>query len=158
MERWVKPSFAVIGKEGSTDDGADFVARLWEEANGHFAQVAPLAKTNPDGSLAGVWGAMTDMARCFQPWENGFSHGLYLAGVECDDNTQPPEGWTRWDVPGFEYVRIPNDGPEAFPRGLALLQEAGLSLAGAVQEYNDAAAGVGYLCYPIRRLTKEDEV
>nr|MBR4281203.1 GyrI-like domain-containing protein [Clostridia bacterium] len=158
MERWVKPSFTVIGKEGSTDDGADFVARLWEEANGHFAQVAPLAKTNPDGSLAGVWGTMTDMARCFQPWEDGFTRGLYLAGVECADDAQPPEGWVRWDVPGFEYVRIPNDGPEAFPRGLELLQEAGLSLAGAVQEYNDAAAGVGYLCYPIRRLTKEDEV
>ena len=40
MERCEMPSFAVIGKEGSTKDGQGFIARLWEDANAHFAEVA----------------------------------------------------------------------------------------------------------------------
>ena len=152
MERWVKQGFAVIGIEGSTEDGPDFVQQLWKNANGRFAEVASLARRKPDGSLAGIWGAMTDMSRRFAPWTENFTCGLYLAGVECLDDATPPSGWTRWDVPGFEYVTLPNDGPEAFPRGLDMLREAGLTLAGAVQEYTDPAAGKVWLCYPVRRL------
>lgn len=152
MERCIKPAFAVIGMEGSTLEGDGFVARLWVEANGRFPEVASLAKRNPDGSLAGVWGAMTDMGRHFLPWEEGFTRGLYLAGVECRDDAQPPQGWTRWDVPGFEYVRVLNDAPDTFPKTLAALAEQGLSLAGAVQDYTDPATGRGYMCFPIRRL------
>ena len=37
------PAFCVIGKEGSTADGPGFVQRLWEDANGHFSEVEPLA-------------------------------------------------------------------------------------------------------------------
>lgn len=152
MERFIKPAFAVIGMEGSTLEGDGFVARLWAEANGRFPEVASLAKKNPDGSLAGVWGAMTDMGRQFLPWEEGFTRGLYLAGVECRDDAQPPQGWTRWEVPGFEYVRVLNDAPDTFPQTLAALAEQGLSLAGAVQDYTDPATGRGYMCFPIRRL------
>ena len=152
MERWVKPAFAVIGLEGSTDAGEGFIARLWEQANSRFGEVAPLAKMNADGSLAGVWGAMTDMSRSFRPWEEGFTRGLYLAGVECRSNAQPPAGWVRWEVPGFEYLRVPNDGPETFRKGLDALTELGFSLAGAVQDYSDPASGQGYMCFPIRRL------
>ena len=86
MERWVKPGFAVIGLEGATTEGEGLVQRLWAEANRRFGEVAALAKTNADGSLAGVWGAMTDMSRAFRPWEDGFTRGLYLAGVECRDD------------------------------------------------------------------------
>ena len=152
MERWVKPGFAVIGREGSTEDGPGFVDRLWTDANCYFREIADLVKMNPDGRMAGMWGAMTDMARRFLPWEEDFSRGLYLAGAECREDAQPPEGWVRWDVPGFEYARIRLDGPEAFRRGLELLAEEGLTLAGAVQEYTDPAAERTYLCYPIRRL------
>ena len=44
MEKWIKPAFSVIGLEGSTEDGAGFVQRLWQEANGRFDEVAALAK------------------------------------------------------------------------------------------------------------------
>ena len=152
MERWVKKGFAVIGIEGSTAEGAGFVQRLWAEANGRFGEVAALAKTNADGSLAGVWGAMTDMTRSFRPWTEGFTCGLYLAGVECRDDAVPPPGWTRWDVPGFEYVRIPAEGPDAFSRGLTALQQAGLTLKGAVQDHTDPESGRAYMCFPVRRL------
>lgn len=152
MERWVKPGFAVIGIEGSTEDGADFVQRLWQEANGRFHEVAALAKTNADGSLAGVWGAMTDMERRFLPWTEDFSCGRYLAGVECREDAVPPSGWTRWDVPGFEYIRVRSGQAEAFRETLAQLSARGLSLAGAVQDFTDPASGRSFMCFPIRKL------
>ena len=111
-----------------------------------------LAKTNPDGTLCGIWGAMTDMSRSFRPWEDDFSRGLYLAGVEVHDDAQPPRGWTRWDVPGFEYIRLERDNQFCFARGLALLRDEGLSLAGAVHDFTDPATGTGYMLFPIRKL------
>ena len=152
MERIIKPAFAVIGIEGSTEDGPGFISGLWNEANSRFGEVAHLAKTNPDGTLCGIWGAMTDMSRSFQPWEDDFSRGLYLAGVEVRDGAQPPEGWTRWDVPGFEYIRVANDAPDVFPRTLEALAREGLSLAGAVHDFTDPATGTGYMLFPIRKL------
>ena len=152
MERIIKPAFAVIGMEGSTADGPGFIAALWEKANSRFGEVAPLAKMNPDGSLAGVWGAMTDMSRSFRPWEDGFTCGLYLAGVEVRDDANPPEGWVRWDIPGFEYVRVENDAPDVFPRTLEILAAEGLALAGAVHDFTAPATGKAYMLFPIRRL------
>lgn len=152
MERWLKPGFVVIGIEGSTADGADFVQRLWAEANGRFGEVADSAARNADGSLAGVWGAMSDMDRSFAPWTEGFTCGLYLAGVECRADAVPPPGWTRWDVPGFEYLRVKNDAPDVFPRTLETLAAQGLTLAGAVQDYTDPATGQGWMCFPIRKI------
>lgn len=152
MERITKPAFTVIGMEGSTADGPGFIAALWEKANSRFGEVAPLAKMNPDGSLAGVWGAMTDMSRSFRPWEDGFTCGLYLAGVEVRDDANPPEGWVRWDVPGFEYVRVESGAPDVFPRTLEILAAKGLALAGAVHDFTDPATGKAYMLFPIRRL------
>jgi len=152
MERIIKPAFAVIGIEGSTEDGPGFIAALWDEANSRFGEVSHLAKTNPDGTLCGVWGAMTDMSRSFQPWEDDFSRGLYLAGVEVRDDAQPPRGWARWDVPGYEYIRLERDNQFCFARGLALLRDEGLPLAGAVHDFTDPATGTGYMLFPIRKL------
>lgn len=152
MEKWIKPAFAVIGMEGSTEDGPGFIQALWDKANGRFGEVASLAKTNPDGSLCGVWGTMTDTSRSFLPWEDGFTRGLYLAGVECRDDAVPPEGWTRWDIPGFVYLRVENDAPDVFPRTLAYIAAEGLSLAGAVHDFTDPVTGKGCMCFPIHRL------
>ncbi len=74
-----KESFVVIGKEGSTMGGAGFIQKLWDEANSHFGEIAHLAKKDEDGNISGIWGAMSDFSRSFQPWE-GFQKGLYLAG------------------------------------------------------------------------------
>ena len=92
IEKIVKPSFSVIGKQGSTADGAQFIAALWTDANAHFPEIAHLAKTAEDGSLAGIWGAMSDFSMNFLPWEADFSKGLYLAGVECMDNAEAATG------------------------------------------------------------------
>ena len=152
MERIIKPAFAVIGMEGSTENGPGFIQALWEKANSRFGEVAHLAKTNPDGSLCGVWGAMSDMSRSFRPWEDDFTRGLYLAGVEVVDNAQPPEGWVRWDIPGYEYIRVENNTPDIFPRTLQALAEQGLSLAGAVHDFTDPSTGKAYMLFPIRAL------
>lgn len=152
MERIIKPAFAVIGMEGSTADGHGFIPALWETANSRFGEVAALAKTNEDGSLCGVWGAMTDMSRSFRPWEDGFTRGLYLAGVEVRDDAQPPQGWVRWDIPGFEYIRVENNAPDVFPRTLKMIAAEGLALAGAVHDFTDPATGKSYMCFPVRKL------
>lgn len=152
MERIIKPAFAVIGMEGSTADGHGFIPALWETANSRFGEVAALAKTNEDGSLCGVWGAMTDMSRSFRPWEEGFTRGLYLAGVEVRDDAQPPQGWVRWDIPGFEYIRVENNAPDVFPRTLKMIAAEGLTLAGAVHDFTDPATGKSYMCFPVRKL------
>ena len=65
-----------------------------------------LAKKDANGGIVGIWGAMSDIYRSFKPWEDGFSKGLYLAGVECVDNAEAPEGWTKWIIPDYEYMLL----------------------------------------------------
>ena len=151
MERIIKPAFSVIGKEGSTREGEGFIQRLWAEANASFGEIAPLAKVDEHGQLCGVWGAMSDFSRSFQPWQEGFTQGLYLAGAECRDDAQAPAGWTMWRIPGYEYLRVEST-PEAFPATLDYMAQHGLALVGAVHDFTDPATGQGYMCFPIRRL------
>ncbi|MBE5782853.1 MAG: AraC family transcriptional regulator [Clostridiales bacterium] len=152
IEYCKKESFTVIGKEGSTNDGSGFIQRLWADANGHFNEVAHLAKRDEEGKLVGIWGAMSDFSRSFQPWEESFTRGLYLAGIECHADAELPAGWTKWIVPGYEYIRAACDGPTIFADALAYLQENQLSLAGAVHDFTDPGTGKNYMYFPVRRL------
>ena len=45
VEKCVKESFVVIGKEGSTLDGEDFIQRLWVDANTHVVVPSMPKKT-----------------------------------------------------------------------------------------------------------------
>ncbi len=152
IHKYVKEPFAVIGKEGSTCDGDGFVQRLWAEANANFSQVAPLAKKDEDGNLVGIWGAMTDFYRRFLPWTEGFSQGLYLAGVECDADAEAPEGWTKWEIPGFEYLRVECTCETVFADMIRYLESQRIPLAGAVQDFTCPQTGKNYMLFPIRRL------
>ena len=151
MTKVIKSAFAVIGKQGRTSDGEGFIQRLWDDANGHFGEVAHLAKRDASGSLAGIWGAMSDFSRSFEPWEDGFSRGLYLAGVECVDDAQAPEGWTKWEIPGYEYI-VTESHEGAFGETLAQMKAAGIALIGAVHDYTDPATGRNYMYFPIRKI------
>ena len=51
IERCEKESFVVVGKEGKTSDGADFIKRLWDDANSHFGEVEHLAKKDKNGNI-----------------------------------------------------------------------------------------------------------
>ncbi|MBY2478749.1 GyrI-like domain-containing protein [Clostridioides difficile] len=152
IQKCEKASFTVIGKEGSTADGKGFIQRLWEDANSHFNEVAHLAKKDDDGNILGVWGAMSDFSHSFNPWENGFSQGLYLAGVECLDDAEPPIGWTKWIVPSYEYIYVENEGNDTFQNVILYLHENNIALAGSVHDFNCPVTGKGYMFFPIRRL------
>ena len=151
IEKIAKPAFSVIGKEGSTGDGAGFIQKLWECANANFSEIASLVKTDETGAPVGVWGAMTDFSHSFKPWENGFSEGKYLAGAEVREDAQPPEGWTKWTVPGFVYLKAENE-ENLFPNMLSCIHENGLTLVGAVHDFTDVKTGKNYMYFPIERL------
>jgi len=152
FEKYTKESFSVIGREGSTDQGPGFVRNLWEDANSHFAEVAHLAKKDENGDLVGIWGAMSDFSRSFQLWEEHFSRGLYLAGVECREDAQAPAGWNKWVIPGFEYFRIECDRETVFAEMIAWLEEEGIPLVGAVQDFTCPRSGKNYMLFPVRKL------
>ncbi|MBD5130911.1 MAG: GyrI-like domain-containing protein [Ruminococcaceae bacterium] len=151
IEKITKAAFVVIGKEGSTNDGDGFIGRLWEDANSHFGEIAHLAKKDENGVPLGVWGAMSEFSRSFKPWTN-FSEGLYLAGAECDDGAEAPEGWVKWTIPAYEYLRVECGGDSTFPDMIKFLDENGLALAGAVHDFTCPQTGKSYMLFPIKRL------
>ncbi len=151
IEKCTKESFIVIGKEGSTNDGTGFIQKLWEDANSHFNEVAHLAKKDDTGKLLGIWGAMSDFSHSFKPWKDG-SQGLYLAGIECLDDAEAPTGWTKWVVPGYEYIYVENENNNTFSDVIQYLKENNSSLAGAVHDYNCPETGKAYMFFPIRKL------
>ena len=147
----VKESFVVIGKEGSTSDGEGFVQELWDNANLHFEEVRQWAKKDENGNIVGIWGAMSDFSRSFQPWEN-FNKGLYLAGVECVDDAEAPRGWTKWMIPGYEYIYVECEGDDTFPEVIAYMKDNNLPLVGAVHDFACPQTGKNYMYFPIRKL------
>lgn len=143
-------SFTAIGISGSTDEGEGFIRRLWDRANSRFGEVAYLALCDENGAPR-VWGLMSDMSMSFAPWEDGFTRGRYLAGVEVAPDAAAPEGWEKWTSPAYEYIAAPADAPDAFPRALTYLSENGYVLAGAAYDRIVPGAG-GYIYLPVRRL------
>ncbi len=151
IEKCTKGSFTVIGKEGSTNDGTGFIQRLWGDANSRFGEIAHLVKRDENGGISGVWGVMTDFSRTFKPWKN-FSEGLYLAGAECVDEAEAPEGWVKWTVPGFEYLYVECEGENTFSDMIQYLNDNNIPLKGAVHDFTCPQTGKNYMFFPIRRL------
>ena len=152
IEKIIKQSFAVIGKEGSTKDGVDFIKHLWADANMNFSEISPLIKYGDDNAPVGIWGVMSDFSRSFLPFGDDFSKGWYLAGAECDINVAPPNGWHKWIIPSYEYICIENDGENIFAEGIAYLNENKYELVGAVHELTIIKIGKNYLYFPIKRI------
>lgn len=144
-------AFSVLGREGSTDDGAGFIARLWQEANEHFSDIAGYVVYGKNGAPVRLWGLMSDFSRSLKPWEDDFSRGLYLAGAECLPDAPVPKGWTKWDVPAMRYVCIPSgqDAGDAFSQGLEILKQQGLSMAAAAFDLTEPESGLSYVCFPV---------
>ena len=151
MIKVIKKAFVVIGKVGSTLDGEGFIQKLWGDANSHFNEVAHLAKKDANGNIVGIWGAMSDMSHSFKPCEDGFSKGLYLAGVECVDHAEAPDGWTKWIIPGYQYIVVENHNG-VFEDTIGQMNEEGIPLVGAVHDYTDPATGKNYMYFPIREI------
>ncbi len=152
INKCIKESFVVIGKEGSTNTGNGFIQNLWEDANSHFHEVEQLAKKDDKGNIVGIWGAMSDMSRSFLPWEDGFTKGLYLAGVECLDTAEAPAGWTKWVIPGYEYIYAECKSGDTFSEVINYMNENEISLVGAVHDFTCTETGKNYLFFPIRTI------
>lgn len=148
----IKESFSVIGKESSTSDGKDFIQRLWNDANSHFNEIAELAKKDDKGNILGIWGVMSDLSHSFKPWEDNFTIGLYLAGVEVKDDAEEPQGWVKWTIPSYEYIYVIKESDSTFAEVIFYLKENDISLAGAVHDFNCPETGEGYIFFPIRRV------
>ena len=149
IEKCIKEAFVVIGKEGSTLEGQNFIQKLWADANAHFSEVQELAKKDAAGNIVGIWGAMSDLSHSFQPWEDNFSRGYYLAGVECNDNAEAPEGWTKWVVPGYEYIYVETEGENTFTEILEYMSINNITLVGAVHDFICPETGKNYMFFPI---------
>ena len=153
IKKCTKESFSVIGKLGSTNDGEGFVQKLWQDANSHFDEIQALVKKDETGNPLGFWGAMSDFSGAFQPWEENFSKGLYLAGAEVLDDAAAPEGWTKWTIPGYEYLYIKGESPEEFSSVIKYLEENEINLVGAVNDFMcPEENGQPYMFFPIKRL------
>ncbi len=151
MEKIKKESFIVIGKEGSTSDGTEFIQRLWEDANSHFEEIQHLAKKDKTGNISGIWGAMSDFSRSFNPWED-FSKGLYLAGIECENDAEAPENWTKWIIPSYEYIYVEYENENTFSDVIQYLKENNIPLVGAVHDFICPKTGKNYMFFPIKKL------
>ncbi|MCI9021364.1 MAG: GyrI-like domain-containing protein [Eubacterium sp.] len=151
IETCKKDSFTVIGKEGASTDGAGFIQKLWDDANSHFGEIQHLAKKDENGNIIGIWGAMSDYSRSFQPWED-FKQGLYLVGAECRDDAKAPDGWTKWVIPGYEYLYVERENDSVFPKVLQYLEDNHIALAGAVHDFICPQTGKEYMFFPIKKL------
>ena len=152
IEMVVRDAVVVIGKEGSTRDGQGFIQKLWAEANSRFDEVEHWVKRDACGNPVGIWGAMSDFSRSFLPWENNFSEGLYLAGVECEDHAQAPNGWTKWVIPGYEYICAEVESNDTFTQVINYMREKDIPLVGAVHDFTCPHTGKNYMLFPVRRL------
>jgi len=94
---------------------------------------------------------MSDMGRTFMPWENAFTRGLYLAGVQCIPEAEAPAGWTKWVIPAYEYLCIECNEPDVFVRMIQYLEQQHIPLAGAVQDYTCPKTGRNYMYFPVSR-------
>ena len=151
IQKCTKESFAVIGKEGSSSEGNGFIQRLWTEANAHAGEIQHLAKKDENGNIAGIWGAMSDFSRSFKPWKN-FNEGLYLAGMECNNDSEAPEGWTKWIIPGYEYIYAECEEDDTFSQVIQYMKDNDIELPGAVHDFTCTQTGKNYMFFPIKRL------
>lgn len=152
INKCTKPSLAVIGKEGSTHEGGDFIQKLWLDANSHFNEIAPLACLNEEGKLSGIWGLMSDLSHQLKPWGDNFTTGYYLAGIEVPLEATTPTGWTKWTVPSYEYIYVKTETIHTFWNVLDYLKANKLELAGAPNDYTCPTTGQSYIYFPIKRL------
>lgn len=152
IKKCTRGKFSVIGKEGSTEDTPEFVKSLWAEANEHFIEVIELAKKDENGNPA-TWGAMGDFSRSFKPWDGGFTNGLYLAGVEVEDDVEAPDGWVKWVIPACEYICVKSEGPDTFCKVINCLKEDGVALVDTVPDYTcTIEQGQEYMYFPVKRV------
>ena len=148
----IKERFCVIGKEIFTWDGDGLIPKLWALVDRQFAEIEPLILKDDNSKPLGKWGAMSSKKRGFSMWEENGSIGLYLAGYEAPLDVQAPKGWTKWILPGFEFLLGKIEGEGYFYRAFEALENQGLRPVAATENWIDQETGEFYFAFPVRRL------
>lgn len=150
------PEIAIIGKLGFCTIENNIVAELWNQANSHFAEVAPLGMKEKDGSYVGFWGAMSDETLSYLPWTDNFSRGYYLAGIEVYKDTLVPNGWTKWIMPSRTYLKVLIESghySDIFQNVIEnTIPEMKMKLCGAVCDYTEPSTGNNFLFFPVEKV------
>lgn len=152
IKRCTKESFAVIGREGSTLDGKNFIQNLWDDVDSHFNEISDLALKDINGNILGRWGLTSDFNHNLKPWEENYRRGLYLAGVECKLDADVPYGWTKWIVPSYEYIYVEIKDQDTFIRTIFYLDSNNIPLIGGVNKYYSPITKKDYLFFPIKKI------
>lgn len=53
-----------------------------------------------------------------------------LAGVECNDDAKAPDGWTKWRIPGYEYICVEREREGCFPESDGVPERQRYSVSG----------------------------
>lgn len=152
IKRCTKESFAVIGREGSTLDGKNFIQKLWDDVDSHFNEISDLALKDINGNIVGRWGLTSDFNRNLKPWEENYRRGLYLAGVECNIDADAPHGWTKWIIPSYEYIYVEIENKDTFIKTIFYLEENNIPLIGGVNKYYSPITNKNYLFFPTKKI------
>jgi predicted transcriptional regulator YdeE len=151
IKRCRKEEFTVIGKQGNTNEGEDFVNALWKKANEGMNEIASLVKCDGRGMPVGFWGIRSSFTTPFAEWENG--EGLYMAGLEAKDGSFAPMGWTKWVIPESVYVSVQVEGTieAAVSEVKKYCEKNHLIITGAYHEYmNVFLPGQLILFFPVK--------
>ncbi|MFB5268560.1 GyrI-like domain-containing protein [Paenibacillus enshidis] len=156
----VKESFTVVGKlgQGFASESQSWIPSLWQEANHNFEEIRSLAKTDAEGNIVGIWGAMSDLTESFKRWTD---QGKYLAGCEVYDDSVAPTGWTKWVIPSYKFAVMKcnkNTYQEKFNYMInEFIPHTNYSIVGAVHEYYNPSETNGdlYLYFPIEKISKD---
>ncbi len=151
----IKKSFSIIGKLGSTKDGVDFIKDLWNDATSNFLEISNIAKRDNNNNIIGIWGLMSDFSKSFYPWQDNFTKGLYLAGVEVIDNAIDVRGWEKWTVPSYEYLVVKAYKESVFKDTIDYMFKNGMNLVAAVFDFTDPITKENYMYFPIRKIENE---
>ncbi len=127
-----KPAFSVIGLEdrGPHDEASQWIMPLWQRVVTRRSEIASLITEHG-------WGLMSGTESFLSAWAGGT--GRYLAGWELKPGTEPPDGWTVWEVPETTFATVPcklASYAEVWQFiEKEFLPSSGYELAGAVHEY-----------------------
>gem|GEM_PF-73499 len=148
--------FAIIGKMGSTDESADLVKNLWSQTSSHLQEVYSIASKDKSDRLIGFWGGMSSFKKDLAAWEDNFSKGLYLAGVQAAKDASAPTGWEKWTIPSRDYAvaEVPDLAKYKdtfFSYVYFLLPYNRYQLIGAAFDFNDPKDNKNYIYFPVEK-------
>lgn len=147
--------FCVIGLVGEASAGS---RTLWLQMNKRGKELMPMARRDDDGEIMGSWGLTTVDTLSFRLPTNDEPHLLYMAGLEVEDTAHPPKGFTKWIVPGSDYIYavVENKKRETINALLYYAEQHKLQITGYPQEFMPPNAnGTMYLFVPVQKTEEE---